>query len=394
MIGTEPTARARLEAIDILRGLVMIVMALDHTRDFFGDYRADPTDLATRTTALFFTRWITHFCAPVFFLLTGTGAWFSGQRRGRGDLSRFLFTRGLWLIVLEFTVGRFGLQFNVDYKVTVLLVLWALGWSMITLALLVRLPTTAIAVFGALLVAGHNLLDSVDPLAFGALAPVWRLLHNPGLLYADGTRFVVAAYPLVPWIGVTALGYALGQVYSWDQPRRRRFLLRAGLAGCAAFVVLRALNAYGDPRPWAPQASALLTLLSFLNTSKYPPSLLFLLMTLGPSLLLLRRLDGPRRVAWTPALIIGRVPMFYYLVHFLLIHALATAVCYLRYRAVHWMFESPTLAQFPFTPPPGWPMPLGVVYFAWAVVVAAMYPLCVWYADLKRRRGDWWLSYL
>jgi uncharacterized membrane protein len=292
------------------------------------------------------------------------------------------------------SVGRFGLQFNVDYRVTVLVVLWALGWSMIALGVLVHLKPRVFAIVGALMVAGHNLLDGVAAAAFGAFAPLWNVLHVPGILYADGTHFVVVAYPVVPWIGVAALGYGLGQVYEWDAAPRRRLLRAIGLGACAAFVALRAVNLYGDPQPWAVQSTPLHTVLSFLNTSKYPPSLLFVLMTLGPALVLLAALDGARARAWTPALTIGRVPLFYYLLHFPLIHLLATALCYVRYQAVHWMFESPTLGQFPYTQPPNWPLPLGAVWFAWAVVVAAMYPLCVWYADLKSRRSDWWLRYL
>ena len=387
--------RIRIESVDIVRGVIMILMALDHTRDFFGDAAASPTNLATATAALFLTRWITHFCAPVFFLLTGTGAFLARRRRSVGDLSRFLLTRGLWLIFLELVVMRcLGWQFNFDFRVTMITVLWALGWSMIALAGLVHLPMRAIVAIGAIMVVGHNALDAVRPAAFGAFAPLWNLLHVPGVLFANQTRMVFVAYPLIPWIGVTALGYALGQVYDWDAERRRTFLLRLGLGLTAGFLVLRALNVYGDPGPWSAQRSPLFTVLSFLNTNKYPPSLLFLLMTLGPATLLLRAVDGRTPGMLRTALIIGKVPMFYYVLHVVLLHLIAVALSAIRFGAVHWMFESPTIDKFPVTQPPGWPLPLPLVYLVWLAVVVLLYPLCRWFAALRQRRSDWWLSYL
>ena len=385
-----PTRHARLEAVDVARGVVMIVMALDHTRDYFDMPGQNPTDLATATAALFATRWITHFCAPVFFLLTGTGAYLSLRTRSSGELSRYLFTRGLWLLVLEAVVMRcLAYQFNVDYQVTLLIVLWALGWSMIALSVLVRLPTSAVAAFGAVMIATHNLFDAVKwP------NPIWTVLHSPGFLLNTPEHVVFVTYPLIPWIGVTAVGYALGHIYSWDAERRRKFLLRTGLALSLAFLVLRGANVYGDPSRWSGQDTALFSALSFLNTTKYPPSLLFLLMTLGPAMLFLRAVDAitPRLLA--PALVIGKVPLFYYVLHFVLIHLLAVLTSYARYGSAHWMFESPTLANYPFTAPPGWGYSLPVVYLVWAFVVVAMYPLCRWFAALKQRRDDWWLSYL
>ena len=382
--------RARLESVDVVRGVIMIIMALDHTRDFFGIPGQNPTDLTTASSALFLTRWITFYCAPVFFLLTGTGAFLSLRKRSPADLSRFLFTRGLWLIFVEVVVLRiFGYQFNADYRVTMLLVLWALGWSMITLSVLVRLPAIVATVFGVVLIAGHNLFDTV------AIAnPVWSILHSPGFVVNTPRYVVFAAYPLIPWVGVTAVGYGLGQIYRWDAERRRAFLLRVGIALTTAFVALRAINVYGDPSRWAQQKTALFTVLSFLNTTKYPPSLLFLLMTLGPALIFLWSVDAGTPRGLRPALVIGKVPMFYYMVHFALIHLLAVVVCYARYGTVHWMFESPDLAHYPYSPPPGWGYSLPVVYLVWALVVVAMYPLCRWFAALKQRRSDAWLSYL
>ncbi len=381
--------RVRIESIDIVRGVIMIVMALDHVRDFFGASGFNPTDPTQTTIALFFTRWITHFCAPVFFLLTGTGAYLSRRRKTKGELSRFLFTRGLWLIFLELVVMRcFGLQFNFDYHVTALLVLWALGWAMIVLSALVYLPASLVATFGVVMIASHNLLDPVR-----SSNPLWSILHLPNLVLANPQHLVLAGYPLIPWVGVTAAGYGLGQIYSWTSDRRQAFLLRLGVGLTAAFVVLRGINIYGDPLRWTTQKSAVFTVLSFLNTNKYPPSLLFLLMTLGPAMLFLWAVDGTTPRFLRPALVFGKVPMFYFLLHFPLVHLLAVIVCYARYGAAHWMFESPSLGQYPFTRPPGWGFSLPIVYLVWAFVVLALYPLCRWFAALKQRRSDAWLSY-
>jgi uncharacterized membrane protein len=393
-VGGVAGRRPRLESIDVLRGVVMILMALDHVREYFGA-PGDPTDPATTTLARFFTRWITHLCAPVFFLLTGTGAYLALRRRSRGGLSRFLLTRGLWLLFLEVTVVRcLGWQFNFDYRVTILNVLWGLGWAMIVLAALVWLPVWAVTALGAGMIATHNLLDGVSASALGPLAPLWSVLHAPGVIYSDDRHVVFAAYALIPWVGVTAVGYGLGRTFDWTPERRKRALVGWGLALTAAFVVLRAVNVYGDPSPWSAQRSSAFTGLSFLDTTKYPPSLLFLLMTLGPALLLLRALEAGTPAILRPARVYGKVPMFYYLLHVPLIHLLALLACWVRYDAVHWMFESPTLDRFPVTRPPGWPMGLPTVYLVWATVVALLYPVCRAWARLKQRRSDAWLSYL
>ncbi|GGY18999.1 hypothetical protein GCM10008098_08940 [Rhodanobacter panaciterrae] len=391
--GDVSPSRVRIESIDLLRGIIIVIMALDHVHDFFGALDASPTNLATTTAGLFFTRWITHFCAPVFFLLTGTGACLTLQRMSKGELSRFLLTRGLWLIVLEVVVMRFALQFNVDYQITLLTVLWALGWAMIVLAGLIYVPTSALIALGVVMVAGHNLLDDVQADAFGPFAPLWSVLHAPGFVHT-GAHAVFVAYPLLPWLGVTALGYALGHSYGWSAERRRTLLLRLGLGLSLGFVLLRLLNMYGDPQPWSVQHSPLWTLLSFLNTQKYPPSLLFLLMTLGPALPLLCAFDANTPRLLRPALVYGKVPLFFYVLHFYLIHLLAVAACYLRYGDVSGMFRSPDLGHFPFTAPPGWDVGLPAIYLLWACVVLALYPLCRWYVGLKRRRKNWWLSYL
>jgi uncharacterized membrane protein len=384
-----PVPRVRIESIDVVRGVIMILMALDHTRDFFGNSGLNPTDPATTTIPLFFTRWITHFCAPVFFLLTGTGAFLSLRKKSKAELSRFLLTRGLWLIFLELVVSRcLGWQFNFDYHVVFIIVLWALGWAMIVLSGLVYLPAWAVAAFGVSMIAAHNLFDSVR-----SDNPLWTVLHSPNFLWNTPQHTVFVGYPLIPWIGVTAAGYGLGQIYSWPSERRRACLLRLGVGLTGAFTILRAINLYGDPQRWSTQKSAAFTVLSFLNTTKYPPSLLYLLMTLGPAMVFLWAVDA-RMPHWLrPALIIGKVPLFYFLLHIPLIHLIAIAVCYGRYRQVHWMFESPTLDRFPITPPPGWGYSLPIVYLVWGIVVVTLYPLCRGFAGLKQRHSDAWLSY-
>jgi uncharacterized membrane protein len=387
--------RARLESVDLLRGMVMILMAFDHVRDYLGAPGANPTNLETTTVVLFFTRWVTHLCAPTFFLLTGTGAYLALRRRTKAELSRFLWTRGLWLIFLEIVVLRcFAMQFNFDFRLTMLMVIWALGWAMIVLAGLVFLPNAVVIGFGVVLVAIHNLFDSVQAPSLGAFAPLWNILHAPGFVVTNPRYTVFVAYPLIPWVGVTAIGYGLGAVYGWEPERRRKFLLRVGLGLSAAFGVLRALNVYGDPVPWSHQKSAVFTVLSFLNTTKYPPSLLFLLMTLGPAMLLLWAFDKGTPRWMRPVVVYGRVPLFYYFWHFVLIHVVAIGLCYARDGQVHWMFESPGLGQYPVTPPPGWGYGLPVTYAVWLFVVVAMYPVCRWFAEVKRRRSDAWLSYL
>ena len=388
--------RIRIESVDVVRGVIMILMALDHTRDYFGDVTASPTRLATTTAALFFTRWITHICAPVFALLTGTGARLALRRRGKAALSRFLLSRGLWLVFLELTVMRFLWQYNTDYKLTVLTVLWSLGWSMVLLAGLIWLPTWLIAALGVTMIATHNLLDRVPPptlTGMGAFGKLIAFLHSPGLTLS-GEHTVFSAYVLVPWVAVPMVGYALGAIYEWDRERRRAFLLRLGLGLIALFIVLRAVNLYGDPLPWSGQRSGLFTLMSFINATKTPPSLLFLLMTLGPAMLFLRAVDGGTPAFLRPAMIIGKVPLFYFIMHVVVLHTATVISSLARYGTARYMTESPTLDKFPVTQPPGWPASLPVVYLIWIGVVLVLYPLCRWFAALKARRNDAWLSYL
>ena len=396
-LGESLGVRARLDSVDLLRGLVMVVMALDHVRDYFhsGSFLFDPLDLRQTTPALFFTRWITHFCAPIFVFLAGTGAFLSTARgKTRGELARFLLTRGLWLILLEVTLIRFGWFFNFDYNFTLLQVIWALGCSMIALAGLIYLPPWVVGAFGVTLIATHNLFDAVRAESLGSFAWLWSILHQPNFLQPRAGVGVFAAYPLVPWVGVMAAGYAFGKLLLLEPDRRRRLLWRLGVGLTLLFVVLRVTNLYGDPRPWGVQGSALYTLLSFVNCAKYPPSLLFLLMTLGPAIILLALFDrGAGGKLARPFVVFGRVPMFYYVLHIFLIHALAGAFAFARYGDAVWDFLTPP-TDGGTQRPQGYGYGLPAVYLVWLAVVLLLYPACRWFAGVKRRNRSQWLSYL
>lgn len=381
-------ARPRLNSIDLLRGLVLMVMALDHTRDFFGASAMNPRDVAE--PALFMTRWVTHFCAPIFVLLAGMSAWLYGARgRSTGELSRFLLTRGFWLIAIEFTVVRLGwmFAFNLDYFI--MQVIFAIGASMVVLAALVHLPRWAIATIGVAMIAGHNALDGIKAEDFGALGFVWNILHQPALLTsADGAR-LFALYPLIPWIGVMAAGYALGPLFKAERTARVQWLVLLGVVVTASFVSMRATNLYGDPQPWVAHESALATVLSFINAEKYPPSLIYLTMTLGPGLLLLALFETARGRVVDTVVTFGRVPFAYYIAHIYLIHALAIGYVWSTGGDASWL-----MGVFPPEKPVGYGLGLAGVYAVWLAVLVMLYPLCRWFVALKQRRNDWWLSYL
>jgi uncharacterized membrane protein len=380
-----------MRGLDVLRGLVIVLMVIDHVRWFLSGARFDPTDPALTTPALFFTRWVTHFCAPAFMLLAGAGASLSlGRGRTPRGLSRYLLSRGAWLLLLELTVARFGWQFNLDYGYTGALVFWALGWSMIALAGLIRLPRPAVAILAVAMIAGHNLLDAVEPADWGRWAWLWTVLHAPGMLTPAPGVHLFMLYSLVPWIGVMAAGWAFAPVLALPAERRDALLRRTGLGLTAAFLVLRAANGYGDPSPWSEQTAWWRTALGFFNTTKYPPSLLFLLMTLGPAIALLPFLERVRGRLAEAVRTIGRVPLFFWLLHVPLIHLIALGFSLVRYGEV-----IPWLVRNPPTPlPDGYGYGLPVVYAVTLAVVLLLYPACVWFADLKRRRRDPWLGYL
>jgi uncharacterized membrane protein len=380
--------RSRLASIDLLRGLVMVLMALDHTRDFFGPSGMNPRDVAE--PALFLTRGITHFCAPIFILLAGVSAWLLGSRdRAVGGVSRYLFTRGLWLLLMEFTLVHVGWTFDLGSGFFITQVIWVIGASMVVLAALVYLPRGTIAGFGLALIAGHNLFDGVRAEQFGAAGWIWNFLHEPKLFQLGGDNTLLALYPLIPWAGVMAAGYVLGPLFQEDRVIRARRLMGFGAGITIGFVVLRATNVYGDPAAWAVQESMVATVLSFLNCEKYPPSLLYLMMTLGPGLILLAAFEQAqgRLAGWL--ITFGRVPFFYYVAHLFLIHALAVAFASVTTGDASWLFGGK-----PSDKPSGYGMGLSGVYATTLLVVVILYPLCRWFAALKaHHRGSWW-SYL
>ena len=388
---TIPAAKPRLDSIDFLRGAVMVVMALDHTRDFFSFYRFDPLDLTQTHALLFMTRWITHYCAPVFVFLAGAGAFLSGSRgKTKPELAKFLLTRGLWLVFLEFTVIRFGWLFNLDYTLSFGQVIWTIGVSMIALAGLIFLSTRTVTVFGVAMIVFHNLLDSITPSQMGIFGWPWQIIHSGGVIFFAPHYVYVALYPVIPWIGVMAAGYGFGTVLLKEERVRKMMLLRLGLGMIAAFIVIRGANIYGDPVQWSSQKSFLFTAFSFIKCEKYPPSLVYLLMTLGPAIAILPVLEKVK--GWPAKFFItfGRVPMFYYILHIYVIHALAIVVAYFTVHNVGFLLSN--------VPPGRWAVPfgfrLGIVYVIWFIVVLSLYPVCRWFAGVKQRRKDIWLSYL
>ncbi len=387
--------RPRLDQLDLLRGAVMIIMALDHVRDFVSREALffDPTDLTKTHGALFLTRWITHFCAPVFVFLAGTGAFLSlGRGKSKADLSWFLVTRGAWLVFLEMTVVNSSWSFGFDPHFFFLQVIWAIGWSLIVLAALIHLPLWAVATFGLVMIAGHNLLDPIPPASWGGWSGLWKVLHVQAPVQPAAGFTIFIAYPLIPWLGVVAAGFAFGAIMKMERAERRPRLFLLGLGLSAAFVILRATNLYGDPSTWAPQQSTLFSVLSFINCTKYPPSLLYLLMTLGPAIVVLAIFDRDLGAWSKPVIVFGRVPLFYYLLHLPLIHALAIGLAYYRHGEASGIWNGPIFG--PATNfPENYGYGLGGVYALWLLVIVLLYPLCRWFADLKQRRREAWLSY-
>ncbi|MCI0434382.1 MAG: heparan-alpha-glucosaminide N-acetyltransferase domain-containing protein [Gemmatimonadetes bacterium] len=390
---------ARVASIDVIRGAVMILMAIDHVRVYSGLPAGGPT------AGIFFTRWVTHFCAPAFLFLAGTSAFFQGRKRA--GLPRQLLLRGMWLVVLELTVLRVAWTFNFEFRQYAMAgVIWVIGWCMILMAALVRVPVAVAGAIGVLIIAGHNLLDPVSgdviaSLDGGIAAALWKVLYvgffaGPIRFGADGPNLIVL-YSIVPWIGVMAAGYAFGAILARPAARRDRMCLAIGLSATLLFLVLRGWNLYGDPRPWGATAPdgrpAMPALLSFLNTTKYPASLSFLLMTMGPTLALMPLLERAQGRVTTWITVFGRVPFFYYVLHIPLIHALALVVSTIREGAVNpWLFANHPMGNPPA--PEGYAWSLGLLYLVFAITIVLLYPVCRWFAGVKQRRGEWWLRYL
>lgn len=393
--------RTRVTTVDTLRGLVMVLMALDHTREFFTAFPGNPLDPQQTTLMLFVTRWATHVCAPVFVLLAGTSIFLQQQRKTTRELTRLLVTRGLWLIIVELTLVHFVFNFHWQWNVQLLEVIWVIGASMMIMAAFIHFPARSILVIGGLLILGHNALDRIMPANFGPLDWLWSLLHVPGSITGPPTKppIVIVAYPLVPWVGVMALGYVLGRVVLKPVDQRIRFEFRAGVFMLFAFVVLRWSNLYGDPVGWTVQANWWRTLLSFFNVQKYPPSFLFLLATLGIAAFIMAGIESAEKRAVfnqtrSVLRVYGRVPFFYFLLHIALIHLLALITSAVSGGDWRWWLAEIPKGGVLTGRPPGYGYSLGLVWCIWIFVVALCYPACKWYAGVKMKSRSPLLSYL
>jgi len=388
---------SRISSIDLYRGIIMIIMCLDHVRDYFHTdaLKYDPLDLSQTSVLLFFTRFITHYCAPTFMLLAGVSAFLSGQRKTKQELSIFLIKRGLWLIFVELVIMDFGWMFNPSFPYLMFIVIWALGLSMILLGGLIYLPRNILLGFSLVLIFGHNLLDLVQVPGQGMGALLWGLVHKQSF-FQFGSEHYFVGYPIVPWVGVMSLGYCLGNWYTkdFDPIKRKKNLLYFGVGSLLLFILFRGINIYGDPNPWTVQSSPVYTFLSFLKVAKYPPSLDYILITLGPGFLFLAFSESWKGKWVDIASVYGRVPMFYYILHIYLIHILIMIAdgIFTPVPWTAWFLKDPIWFSHSLN---GSGFSLGVVYLVWAFVVIALFPLCKWYDGYKQANKDkWWLSYL
>jgi uncharacterized membrane protein len=391
-----PGVKQRITSIDFLRGLVMVIMALDHVRDYFHVEAMvdDPTNLATTTPILFFTRWITHFCAPTFLFLSGISAFLSGQRRTKKELSVFLFTRGFWLVLLEVTLITFAWRFDPLQHMFIFQVIWAIGISMMILSALIWLPLPLIMFIGFAILLGHNLLDRPEAELKNQVGIFWNIVHTPGghyVLPIDKTHSILFFYGFLSWTGIMILGYCFGQFYkkNIDREQRKKILLTIGLGAVLLFIVLRFINGYGDKAPWSVQKNTEFSIISFLNTTKYPPSLMYTLMTLGPCILFLAFFENMQSRFARFFITFGRVPFFYYLCHLYLIHTLTLIAFYASGYGTNDIAAQPF-----FFRPPQFGYSLWAVYGIWAGVILLLYPLCRWYDKYKSTHSYWALSYL
>ncbi|HEX6334553.1 MAG TPA: heparan-alpha-glucosaminide N-acetyltransferase domain-containing protein [Flavisolibacter sp.] len=386
--------RRRFNSIDLLRGLVMIIMALDHTRDFFHAeaFTDDPLNLQTTSPWLYATRWITHFCAPVFVFLAGTSAWFQHSRKTTAELSRFLVTRGLWLIVVETIIMSFAFTFDPGFHNIFFQTIWAIGISMVLLGVAIWMPFPAILAAGLVIFLGHNLLDYYEAGLAASPGFFYDMLHRGGSATLWNGHTLHIFYPFLPWTGLMLLGYCFGSVYmNRQESSRLKFLMVTGAVLILFFVVLRAVNGYGDPRQWTVQKDTLYTFFSFMNVTKYPPSLLYISVTIGPALFFLAWADKARGKLADIITVFGRVPFFYYILHFYVLHLLCMVLFLARGHSFSEGINTPAPFRFLI---PGEGYPLWMVYVIWIAVVATLYPLCSWYSRYKQRSTKWWVSYL
>lgn len=399
---TSPLTKTRIESIDIVRGIAMVIMALDHVRDYFhiGANLDDPLNLATTTPLLFFTRWVTHFCAPAFIFLSGTSIYLQSLRKTKQELGVFLIKRGLWLILIEWTIVSFGWTFNIHYNIIPFQVIWAIGISMFVFGLLMltNISYKLIFALGVIIVAGHNLLDFAEA-APGFQANFWWDLFHHGVFvpyqYAPN-HVALLVYPFPAWLGLMMLGYCMGKVFTseYNVEARKKILIRTGLGLIALFIIVRFTNVYGNPVEWSTQKNALYTFLSFINVTKYPPSLLFLCIMIGPALLLLAWMEGIKNKFTDSMVVFGRTAFFYYILHLYLIHVVA-AICFFA-RGHSWEDAANVGQQYPFMfVAPGEGYGLGIVYLVWILIVITLYPICKRYDRYKSAHPEkWWLSYL
>ncbi|WP_184541918.1 DUF1624 domain-containing protein [Mucilaginibacter sp. FT3.2] len=391
------TIKNRITSIDFLRGTIMIIMALDHVRDYLysGSFLFDPLDLDKTSGILFFTRWITHFCAPIFMLLAGTSAFLIGQKKSKKDLSVFLVKRGLWLVFLEMVVVNFGWNFNITFPMFLFITIWALGISMIVLAALIHLPKKLILVLCIVVIFGHNLLDNVHVQGNNLAGFGWAFLHDQRPFFWHHEIFLLG-YPIIPLVAIMPLGYCLGQLYvtGYAVEKRKKTLLIIGASAIVLFIALRFSNIYGDPVKWSVQKNAFFTFLSFIKVNKYPPSLLYVLMTLGAAFLFLAFTEKVQNAVVKVVSVYGRVPMFYYLIHIYIIHliALVTSALTPGQNWKIWILDQPIWFT---TTLKGYGFSLPVAYLVWALIVIGLYPLCKRYDAYKQTHKEkWWLSYL
>ncbi|MDT9340035.1 heparan-alpha-glucosaminide N-acetyltransferase domain-containing protein [Trichodesmium erythraeum 21-75] len=382
----------RVISIDILRGVVMVLMTLDHVRFFFSNADFNPLDLTQSNIPLFLTRWVTHICAPTFIFLAGIGAYLSLKRgKSKPKLCRFLLLRGLWLVFLDLTVVTFSWSFNLRDNFFVAGVLWAIGWSMVFLAAVIYLPTRTIAAIGILMIVGHNFFDHVQAEQLGNIGWVWAILHERKILELTSGFRLFILYPLIPWIGVMAVGYAFGTLLEIEKNRRLQLLRKISLSMIVTFIIIRVINSYGDPNPWLIQSRFFYTLLSFINCHKYPPSLLYLLITLGLAILLLYFLEKSEIRYFKPLIILGQQPLFFYVIHFWLIHITAILFALSRYGITPFTFSQLGISW----KPKAFGYDLPIVYLIWLLMTVILYIICERFAKYKKKhRGKWWLNYL
>jgi uncharacterized membrane protein len=389
-----PKANKRIDSIDILRGLIMLVMALDHVRDMFHQGGPDPTDLATTTPLLFFTRWVTHFCAPNFVFLSGISAFLAGRRRTKKELSIFLIQRGIWLVLVELLIINTVFELNFHFHTIVLQVIWAIGISMILLGLIVWLPIELIGAIGALIFFGHNLFDYFPiPGVFSEILFNASGFGPANIIHLDQAHAVLDAYAVLPWTGVMLLGYVFGQLYqsNYEPEKRQRLLYRASALLFIMFLVFRYFNLYGDPAPWSHQKTVALSIVSFLNVTKYPCSLDYLCMTLGAGFFFLAIFEKTGNSMTRLFSIYGSVPFFYYVLHFMLVRIFNIAVFFISGFKASDIPARP--GDFSFHPE-AFGFPLWGVYLVWLAVISTLYLPCRWFSDYKKNHKGWWLSYL